>query len=37
MQPDDILQGDIGDCYFMSSIASIAEHDFRIKNLFGSL
>lgn len=37
IEPSDVLQGSIGDCYFLSSIAALAEEDFRIKNLFPSL
>jgi len=31
------LQGNLGDCYFLSAIAALAENDFRIKNIFPSL
>lgn len=37
IEPGDILQGSIGDCYFLSAISAIAENDFRIKNIFPSL
>ena len=37
IEPSDILQGEIGDCYFLSSLAGIAENDQRIKDLFCSL
>lgn len=30
---DDIKQGIIGNCYFLSSISAIAEFDYRIKNI----
>jgi hypothetical protein len=35
--PCDILQGRIGDCYFLSAIAGIAEKDYRIKQIFPNL
>ena len=31
---DDILQGSLGDCYFLSSLSSLAENPSRIRNLF---
>ena len=37
IEPADILQGSVGDCYFLSAIAALAENDFRIKNLFVDL
>jgi calpain-15 len=37
IEPNDILQGSIGDCYFLSALSAIAENDFRIKNLFPCL
>lgn len=37
IDPNDIIQGQLNDCYWMSAVASLAERDYRIKNLFGSL
>lgn len=37
IEPSDVLQGSIGDCYFLSSISALAENDYRIKNLFPDL
>ena len=37
IEPSEVLQGSIGDCYFLSSIAALAEEDHRIKNLFPNL
>lgn len=34
VDPDDIKQGYAGDCYFLSSLASLAEFPERIKNIF---
>jgi hypothetical protein len=34
IDPNDILQGQLGDCYFLSAIAAIAEYQDRIKKLF---
>lgn len=32
--PNDILQGNLGDCYFLSSISAISENPHRIERLF---
>jgi calpain-15 len=37
IDPGDILQGRIGDCYFLSAIAGLAEYDHRIKAIFPNL
>jgi calpain-15 len=34
IQPDDIMQGNLGDCYFLSALSAIAEVPERIKRLF---
>jgi calpain-15 len=34
IEPGDILQGSLGDCYFLSALAALAEQEYRIKNLF---
>lgn len=33
IQPEDIYQGRLGDCYFLSSISALAEHESRVKRL----
>jgi calpain-15 len=32
--PNDILQGGLGDCYYLSSLSVLAEKENRIKKLF---
>jgi len=34
IEPRDIVQGDVGDCYFLSSAAALAEYPSRIEKLF---
>lgn len=34
IEPNDILQGVLGDCYFLCTLASLAEWPQRIKKLF---
>jgi hypothetical protein len=37
IEPADILQGSLGDCYLLSALAALAEQEYRIKNIFPSL
>jgi calpain-15 len=34
IEPLDILQGSLGDCYFLAALAGLAEHQDRIKRIF---
>lgn len=34
IEPNDIKQGQIGDCYFLSSLAALAERPERIRQMF---
>lgn len=37
IDPNDILQGDCGDCYFLSGLSSLAEYPERIYKMFLTL
>jgi hypothetical protein len=34
IEPDDIQQGNLPDCYFLAVLSSLAEREDRIKNMF---
>ena len=34
IRPDDVQQGRCGDCYYLSSLSTLAENPKRIKDLF---
>jgi len=34
IEPDDILQGNLGDCYFLSSVSALSEKPHLVKRLF---
>ena len=36
IEPADIQQGNVGDCYFLASISSIAEKPERIRMIFNN-
>jgi hypothetical protein len=36
IEPNDIKQGALGDCYFLSSLSALTENPDRIRNLFVS-
>ncbi len=35
IEPQDIIQGALGDCYFLSAVAALAERENRILQIFG--
>ena len=35
IEPQDAIQGMLGDCYFLSAISALAEKESRIKAIFG--
>lgn len=35
IEPQDIIQGALGDCYFLSAVAALAERESRITQIFG--
>ena len=36
IEPGDIIQGNLGDCYFLSSLSALAEYENLIARLFES-
>lgn len=34
IEPNDIIQGALGDCYFLSTLSALAEHPERIRKIF---
>ena len=35
IEPQDVIQGALGDCYFLSAVAALSEREQRITNIFG--
>ena len=36
VDPNDIIQGGLGDCYFLSSLSILAEHPKRMEKIFAT-
>ena len=35
IEPQDAIQGSLGDCYFLSAVSALAERSERITSIFG--
>lgn len=36
IEPQDVIQGSLGDCYFLSAVSALAESEGRIQKAFGN-